>query len=143
MSIKTKAKALNEKWDSLDRWLKRTISTVSSVLVILGAITGVLSWGVSQVNTQVATMVEEYIAPLSAEVKELKEQVAGTSHDTQLSTTRLELNTLIAHNPTNILEIEKVARYYFVELGGDWYMSQIYSEWAREYGGDLTFVTHK
>ncbi len=138
-----KVKTIGEKWGKLDHWLKRLISTVSSILVISGALIGAVSWVVHQANSQVTLVVEQQVAPLSAEVIELKEQVSDYARNSELSITRLELSNLISHNPTNVLEIEKVARHYFVELGGDWYMSQIYSDWAREYGGDLAFVTHK
>lgn len=48
---------------------------------------------------------------------------------------------LIQNQPTNKVEVEKVARHYFVDLGGDWYASSFYSKWAAEYEGDITFIT--
>lgn len=143
MSLRKRLKSIESRWDSADKWLKRIIGTSGSLMIIVGAVVGSFNWGLSQVNSQIVEIVEQQISPLSTEVREIKEQVDESAHDTRLSTTRLELNTLITHSPTNILEIEKIAKHYFVELGGDWYMSQIYSDWAREYGGDLTFVTHK
>ena len=43
----------------------------------------------------------------------------------------------------NEAEIEKVARYYFVKLDGDWYMTGLYSKWAKEYNGDVSFIAGK
>ncbi len=143
MSLRKRIKSIESRWDSADKWLKRIIGTTGSLVIIIGAVVGSFNWGLSQINSQIIEIVEQQFSPLSTEVREIKEQINESTNNTKLSTTRLELNTLITHSPTNVLEIEKVAKYYFVELGGDWYMSQIYSDWAREYGGNLTFVTHK
>lgn len=143
MSLRKRIKSIESRWDSADKWLKRIISTTGSLVIIIGAVVGSFNWGLSQINSQIIETVEQQFSPLSTEVREIKEQINESTNNTKLSTTRLELSTLITHSPTNVLEIEKVAKYYFVELGGDWYMSQIYSDWAREYGGNLTFVTHK
>lgn len=143
MSLRKRIKSIESRWDSADKWLKRIIGTTGSLAIIIGAVVGSFNWGLSQINSQIIEIVEQQFSPLSTEVREIKEQINESTNNTKLSTTRLELNTLITHSPTNVLEIEKVAKYYFVELGGDWYMSQIYSDWAREYGGNLTFVTHK
>ena len=59
---------------------------------------------------------------------------------TERSLTRIELMLLIQHDPANTFEIEKVARHYFVDLGGNWYMAALYSDWAATYGGDTSFV---
>lgn len=143
MSLRKRIKSIESRWDSADKWLKRIIGTTGSLVIIIGAVVGSFNWGLSQINSQIIEIVEQQFSPLSTEVREIKEQINESANNAKLSTTRLELNTLITHSPTNVLEIEKVAKYYFVELGGDWYMSQIYSDWAREYGGNLTFVTHK
>ena len=91
----------------------------------------------------VTAQVVEVQADITRQVSTVKQELLDIENESRLGRTRLELTTLIAHSPTNVLEIEKVARYYFVDLGGDWYMSQIYSDWAKQYGGDATFVTHK
>lgn len=57
-----------------------------------------------------------------------------------LSLKRLELLNLIAHTPENKVEIERVAKHYFVTLKGDWYATKVYSKWAEEHGGDISFV---
>lgn len=57
-----------------------------------------------------------------------------------LSLKRLELLNLISHTPENKVEIERVAKYYFVTLKGDWYATKVYSKWAEEHGGDISFV---
>lgn len=149
MTGKSKLTKLEQKWDDANAWLKRIVTFTSACGVIIGLFVGMFSWGVGQMNNlmdakiqEVTVQVEELQNSITAQVDSLRTESQAADNESRLSRTRLELTTLISHNPTNIIEIEKVARYYFVDLGGDWYMSQIYSDWAREYGGDITFVTH-
>ena len=47
-------------------------------------------------------------------------------------TTRIQLLTLIKHDPDNAESILKVARHYFVDLSGDWYATAIFQNWCAE-----------
>lgn len=150
MSSKAKLKQLEQKWDNADKWVKRVIGAVTTLGVIAGMFCGLFSWGIGQLDgfvnaklQDVTAQVVEVQADITRQVSTVKQELLDIENESRLGRTRLELTTLIAHSPTNVLEIEKVARYYFVDLGGDWYMSQIYSDWAKQYGGDMTFVTHK
>ena len=150
MSSKAKLKQLEQKWDNADKWVKRVIGAVTTLGVIAGMFCGLFSWGIGQLDgfvnaklQDVTAQVVEVQADITRQVSTVKQELLDIENESRLGRTRLELTTLIAHSPTNVLEIEKVARYYFVDLGGDWYMSQIYSDWAKQYGGDATFVTHK
>lgn len=145
----SKLKQFEEKWDNADKWVKRAIGAITTLGVIAGMFCGLFSWGIGQLDgfvnaklQDVSAQVVEVQDSISKQVNTLKDELEATGNESRLGRTRLELTTLIAHSPTNILEIEKVARYYFVDLGGDWYMSQIYSDWAKQYGGDITFATH-
>ena len=69
-----------------------------------------------------------------------QEMKAGQRKDEQ-AITRLELMMLMTHDPENVLEIEKLARKYFVDLEGNTYMSKMYSDYAKKYKADHTFVT--
>lgn len=150
MSSKAKLKQLEQKWDNADKWVKRVIGAVTTLGVIAGMFCGLFSWGIGQLDgfvnaklQDITAQVVEVQADITRQVSTVKQELLDIENESRLGRTRLELTTLIAHSPTNVLEIEKVARYYFVDLGGDWYMSQIYSDWAKQYGGDVTFVTHK
>ena len=44
------------------------------------------------------------------------------------------------NNLYHVVEIEEVARHYFYDIGGDWYMSELYSNWAKTYGGNPEIV---
>lgn len=139
MTMRSKLKTLESRWDNADRWIKRIIGAVTTLGVIAGMFAGLFGWGLGKLDG----FVDQKLESLTTQISALEEKLDSDSYISAQSRTRLELNMLITHSPTNIVEIEKVARYYFVELGGDWYMSQIYSTWAKEYGGDYTFVIDK
>lgn len=102
---------------------------VSAFLVITGAITGAVSWVSGQFTSAVSSQIDEF-----------RKEVVASDQTQNQAITRLELTNLIKNDPYNVVAIEKMARYYFIELDGDQYMTSMYSEWAREYGGDMTIV---
>lgn len=138
MKTSTKISKIATTWDNADKWVKRVLGVIATIGTIAAIITGITGWVTNQLDSHLDPKLENLVS----QIEELRAESEKADKTLELSNTRLELTTLIAHNPDNVLEIEKVARYYFIELFGDWYMSQIYSTWAREYGGDLTFVTH-
>ena len=138
MTKKSKLNNIVQKWDELDRWAKRILSAIATIGTVVGLVAGITGWVTVQLDSHLDTKIES----ITSKIEQLDVKSDAADKKLELSNTRLELTTLITHSPDNIIEIEKVARYYFIDLGGDWYMSQIYSDWAREYDGDLTFVTH-
>lgn len=109
--------------------LTKIAAIISAILVITGAITGCVSWVSSQFTNAVSSQIDEF-----------RQEVTASDKSQNQAITRLELVSLIKNDPTNVVAIEKMARYYFVELDGDQYMTAMYSDWAREYGGDMTIV---
>ncbi len=95
----------------------------------MGAFAGAGNWIIGQVNAKS----DEQIAALETKLDEVH-------RESQLGITRLELQSLINNTPENRTEIEKLARYYFIELKGDTYMTSMYSRWAAEYGGNIEIV---
>lgn len=65
--------------------------------------------------------IESKIEPISQAVSEVK-----------MDTTRLQLLFLIDHKPENESEILTLAKHYFTELGGDWYVTDIFNEYCME-----------
>lgn len=119
-------KSLYDKADSkVQKWAK----TISAIVIIVGALTGVCSW----VSHQFATAV-------SNQISEFQEEMENSNLRQERSITRVELMALMEHDPDNIAAIEKIARYYFGALDGDSYMLQKYSSWAKQYGGDITII---
>jgi hypothetical protein len=119
-------------YDKTDKKIQKWSKTVGALIVLIGAVASVSTWVSNQFQNVIATQ----IAGLRAEVQALDKRT-----DQQI--TRLELANLIHNQPHNKAEIEKVARYYFVKLDGDWYMTGLYSAWAKEYDGDVSFIIGK
>ena len=109
--------------------LKKISAVISAIGVIIGAFVGVGGWIVNQVN-----------AESNEQIQALEARLDEAHKESQLGITRLELQGLINDTPENRAEIEKLARYYFLELRGDTYMTSMYSKWATEYGGNIEFV---
>lgn len=121
--------SLGKKYDKADKKLQRIASTIGAIIAISGAVTGLLSW----VNNQFTTAV-------SAQISGFQEEVRTADKTDKQAITRIELLVLMNHDPENVVAIERMAKYYFQNLDGDLYMTQKYSEWARQYGGDTTIV---
>lgn len=109
--------------------LKKISAVISAIGVIIGAFVGVGGWIVNQVN-----------AESNEQIQALEARLDEAHKESQLGITRLELQGLINNTPENRAEIEKLARYYFLELHGDTYMTSMYSNWATEYGGNIEIV---
>lgn len=116
-------------YDEADGKIQRWSKTISAVLIIIGAVAGVCSW----VSNQFANAVSNQISSFQKEMEQ-----ANTKHEQTI--TRVELIALIEHDPSNTAAIEKTAKYYFRDLNGDSYMLQKYSQWARQYGGDISII---
>ena len=121
--------SLSNKYDKADKKVQRISKSITAIIVIMGAITGACSWVNSQFQEAVASQINEFRD---------ESRAADKRHDQ--ATTRLELMMLIEHDPTNKAAIEKMAKYYFITLDGDLYITQKYSEWAEQYGGDISII---
>ena len=122
------ANTKNQKKKILDIFSDRTnklASIISAMLVIIGVLTGAISW-----------ISNHFTSAISAQIEEFRQEVKASDQRQDQAITRLELMNLIQNDPTNIAGIEKLARYYFSDLNGNQYMSGIYSRWCQEYGGD-------
>ena len=124
--------SLLSKYDKADGKIQRLSKTIGAIVVIISATTGACSWAVSQFQAAISTQISELRTEIQSNDKKVEQQI-----------TRLELANLIHNQPNNKAEIEKVAKYYFVKLGGDWYMTGLYSSWADEHGGDISFIVTK
>lgn len=125
----SKMKNKESLYNKTDKKLRKISGTIGAIIVILGALSGILGW----IQGQFTSVISEQISELEA-----KMQVSDRKTEVQI--TRLELMTLIDTQPENVAEIEKVARYYFNVLKADWYMTGIFSKWCQEYGGDATII---
>ena len=116
-------------YDKIDSRLKRIAATVSASIVIIGAAVSLCSWLSSQVQSVITTQISDFRQ--ESQEADLRQEQAVT---------RVELVILIEHDPENKVAIERMAKYYFIELKGDRYMEEKYGEWADKYGGDISFL---
>ena len=132
--------SIKKKWDSLDKNVQKWAARLGAVATIVGVLVAGGSCIVSQLDNAVAAKIDNQTAAVQQEVQKLTDKVTEQDAQQDLQLTRLELMALMDSNPYNIVEIEKVARHYFHDLGGDWYMSELYSNWAKTYGGNPEIV---
>lgn len=116
-------------FDKFEISIKKISGIITALMVVIGAVTGMMSW----VSAKFANAVAEQIS-------DFREEVKKSDDEQNKSITRLELMNLIQNDPTNVAAIEKIARYYFHTLDGDWYATQKYSDWCNKYGGDPTII---
>lgn len=116
-------------YDKADRKLQRISGTIGAVIAIIGAVSGLFGW-----------MQSQFTAAISSQIDDFRQEVKTSDATQNQAITRLELTNLIKNDPTNVVAIEKMGRYYFRELDGDQYMTAMFSNWAKEYGGDASIV---
>lgn len=119
-------------YDKADKKLQRIAGTIGSLIVIIGAVSGVFGWVQSQ-----------FVNAISTQINDFRQEVKASNDSQDLAIMRLELMNLIQNNPDNTVEIEMLGKKYFnPPYNGDSYMSVIYSEWANARGLDTSFITH-
>lgn len=112
-----------------DSKIQHIAKTVGALATIVAATGGACAWATAQVQSVITSKLEG-----------IQVEMEKSDRKTEIQITRLELMTLIDTQPENVAEIEKVAKHYFRDLGADWYLTSIYSTWAREYGGNVNIV---
>lgn len=105
--------------------VKEFADILTAVGIIGAALVGVGTWCTHQINSS---------------TNEKLDTISGQMQDLKLDTTRNQLLTLMKNYPDNEEEIMKVARYYFKELNGDWYMTGLFIKWGNEKGIDVTDI---
>lgn len=116
-------------WEGLPKAVRNLSQLIAAVSVIGGACLTITSWLETKLTEET-----------NSRVNQIESAMEANQRQNDLSLTRLELMLLIQYAPENTFEIEKVARHYFVDLEGNWYMASLYSKWAQEHDGDTSFV---
>lgn len=120
-----------KKYDKADKKLQRVSGTIGSIIVIIGAVSGLFGWIQSQ-----------FTNAISAQINDFRQEVKASNDSQDLAIMRLELMNLIENNPENTVEIEMLGKKYFnPPYNGDSYMSVVYSNWANARGLDTSFIT--
>lgn len=109
--------------------IKRLAEIVTAITVLIGAASGATSWISQKLSDNI-----------SSQINDFREEVRESDEKQNQAITRLELMNLIQNDPTNVAAIEKMARYYFHTLDGDWYATKAYSDWCSQYGGDPSII---
>lgn len=109
-------------------WLKTTAGVISSVTIIASALVGLATWAING---------------MLAGVNEKLDDVAGQMEDIKMDAVRTQLLTLMSNYPENKSEILKVADKYFNEMHGDWYMTELFEQWANAHEVDAKTLINK
>lgn len=109
-------------------WIQTTAGVVTSIGVIFTAVVGVGSWCISQVLKDTNGRLDG---------------MSGQLDQLQVESTRTQLITLMSSYPDNKSEILKVADKYFNEYNGDWYVTELFEQWAEEHDVDAKTLLKK
>lgn len=110
---------------NLPKFVKELSAVISAIIVISGAFISVSGY----ISSKITESTNERLDVIDKKL-----------HSIELDTTRTQLLTLMNHYPNNESEILKVASYYFKDLDGDWYMSELFSKWATDRGIDVSDI---
>lgn len=123
---------IHEKVKAVSDHLAVVVAIITSLTAIGGAGIAACNWVVNTVSAQ-----------SNQRIDQLQDDMKQHQQTQEQAITRLELMTLIQNDPYNKVEIEKLARHYFIDLSGNAYMSGVYSKWCEQYGGDISIAVRK
>lgn len=123
-----------------DRSIQKWATRLAAIATIVGFLTAGGGWMIHQVDNAVATRIESQTNSIQAEVQKLSEKLDDHEKQSELSAARLELMMLMGSDPYNTVEIEKVAHHYFVDLGGNYYLTSEYSQYCKKYAADCEIM---
>ncbi len=106
---------------SIGTRIKDIADIIAAVGVIGAALIGIGTWTMKEITKET-----------NAKIDNVSEQIKSI----ELDAARTQLLTLISDYPDNEEEIMRVAKYYFQDLDGDWYMTSLFTKWAKARGLD-------
>ena len=121
---------MKNKIKNLPENVKKISAFISALIVIFTACGSLLNWFEMK-------MTEHLDARISS--------VETTINDIREDTIRLQLDNLINNDADNIESILKVAKVYFIDMNGDWYMTEKFKKWGKDHDVDLSdfnFTSH-
>lgn len=107
--------------------IKDIADVITAVGIVGAAAVGIGTWCVTRINAETNSKIDE---------------VSNKIDSIELNSTRNQLLTLISDYPDNEDEILKVAKYYFKDLKGDWYMTTLFTKWAEGRGLDVDTIVN-
>lgn len=109
-------------------WVQTTAGVVTAIGVIFTAVVGVGTWAISQILSDTNSRLDS---------------MGGQLDQLQVEATRTQLITLMSNYPDNKSEILKVADKYFNEYSGDWYVTELFEQWANQHSVDAKTLLKK
>lgn len=134
-------------WTKAPEWAKRLTAVIAAITALSALLTTIFPW--DPIKTTIAltlggvaimifgSMCDHVTQRVDEKIDGMEKRMIARDKEQETSLKRLELMTLIAEHPENKVEIEKVAKYYFIDLKGDWYATELFSKWATEHGVDV------
>lgn len=129
--MKDKMSKEKKKKINIPQKIKDLSAFVSAIMVIAGALVAAGQWIVKEIN-----------ASTNSRIDALEKTIDEKDLENKRAITRLELLSLIENDPSNVVEIEMVAKKYFLDYKGDTWATSVYSKYAKEYGADTSFVVY-
>lgn len=123
-------KKMKNKIKNLPENVKKISAFISAIIVIFTACGSLLSW----FETKMTEHLDSRISSIELAVNNIRQD-----------TVRLQLDNLINNDPSNIESILTVAKVYFIDMKGDWYMTEKFKRWGKEHDVDLSdfkFTSH-
>lgn len=108
--------------------VKTTIATTATAIVAL-----FLGWLVQKAEKRVHNELQVHIEESNELREELKECMVTNRErldEIRKDTLRIQLSQYLTHQPENVDAILIMAEEYFCKLGGDWYMTNEFINWA-------------
>lgn len=117
-------------WKSLPKRVQTASAVLASIVAICTTVGAVLTWFESKMTEHLDKRIDT---------------LESTVNDIRQDTVRLQLDNLINGDSNNIESILTVAKVYFIDMKGDWYMTEKFKRWGREHDVDLSdfnFTSH-
>lgn len=128
--VATKSKKSKFGWESVPKRVQTASAVLASIIAICTTVGSVLAW---------------FEQKMTAHLDNRIDTLESTVTDIRLDTVRLQLDGLMAHDSDNVESILSVAKVYFLDMDGDWYMTEKFKKWGREHDVDLSdfnFTSH-
>lgn len=116
-------KKKKKSWKDVPELVKKISALISAVVVIFTTLGSCLSW----FENKITQHLDERMSTLESKVNDIRED-----------TIRIQLDNLINNDSENVESILTIARTYFIDMKGDWYMTEKFKRWGREHNVDLS-----
>ena len=108
-------------------------SKVSAISAVTAVVFIVLAFLIQRAENRNAKRLERHISESNKNMTAFAEDIQYLKKmalETQLATLRVEMGNVIKRQPDNHDTILRYAERYFIELGGDWVMTDTFFEWV-------------